>query len=379
MKLAYFLKDATASGGMERVLSNKVAWWVAHGHEVHVVSVASPNGRPPFFPFAPEVRHHSLGLDVFYRRDLATKLSRRGNAATFIAATDTWLDTWKPDIAISMFDEHSRQLSRTSHSCIKVAELHFAKHKNKQYLFTLEENFLGRWLGQIYKHVELDLISRYDRFIVLTEQDRQAWGNLPNSLAIPNAQTFPATQQAPLQNNHVLALGRNTSQKRFDLLLRAWAMIAPRYPDARLSVIGPGDKRNLQGLARRLGITDQVHLGDAVNDVQALMHDASVLALSSQYEGFGMVLVEAMSCGVPVVATDCRSGPAEIVRHGEDGLLVRRGDAAAIAAAIDRLLGDQALRQRMGAAAFANVQRFAVDTVMQRWEQLFEQLLSSRG
>lgn len=375
MKLAYFLKDATASGGMERVLSNKCAWWCAQGHEVHVVSLVDPQGREPFFPFPAQVRHHNLGLQRIYRKGLANKLRKGRNVEAFVAAADRWLTQFQPDIAISMFDEYSRHLPRTRHACRKVGELHFAKHKSAQHMYRLERTAAGRALCRLYKHADYRLIGGYDAFVTLTAQDAEAWGRLPNITSIPNAASFVCPTRAPLDSKQVIALGRNTRQKRFDRLLEAWSRVAPRHPDATLRIVGPGGKDDLRRLAHRLGIESQVTLDDAVRDVPGALMQASVLALSSQYEGFAMVLLEAMSCGLPVVASDCRSGPAEIVTHGEDGFLVAPGDIEGMAAALDRLLSDPSLRDAMGAAAHRNIARFSEQAVMARWQALFEGLL----
>lgn len=375
MKLAYFLKDATASGGMERVLANKCAWWCAHGYQVHVVSLASPQGRKPFFDFPDSVHQHSLGLDALYRSGIGSKLQHRRHATLFVQAAGHWLEQVQPDIAISMFDEYSRHLCLVPHPCPKVGELHFAKHKRAQHMYRLERHAAGRWLGRLYKRADYALIRRYDRFVTLTAQDSRAWGPLPNIATIGNAQTFPCRERAPLQAKRIIALGRHTRQKRFDLLLRAWARIAAHHPDGCLSIIGPGDKSDLQALAVRLGIAGQVELRDAVADVRGVLMESSLLALSSHYEGFGMALVEAMSCGLPVVAMDCHSGPADIITEGVDGFLVAPGDIDALAAAMHRLLDDPALRRTMGAAAWENVQRYSVGTVMGQWQRLLEQLL----
>ena len=375
MKLVYFLKDITASGGMERVLSNKCAWLCSQGHEVHVVSLVENTGKPPFFAFPEQLQRHCLGLDHLYAKGLAGKLRRRSHIRDFIAKADHWLGQYRPDIALSMFDEYSRHLAHTRYPCAKIGELHFAKHKSAQHLYRWERNALGRALIRLYKSADYRLIARYHRFVVLTQQDSRAWGSLPNIRVIPNAQTFPCTGHATLESKRILALGRNTSQKRFDLLVRAWARIAHRHPEGRLTILGPGRKDDLAALARQLGIASQVELGEATQDVRGALMEHSVLALSSAYEGFGMVLIEAMTCGLPVVATDCHSGPRDIVRHGEDGLLCTPGDITAMADALDRLLSDPHLRRRMGAAAHDNVQRFSQDVVMRKWQNLFEQVL----
>ena len=379
MKIVYFLKDITASGGMERVLSNKCSWLCSQGYVVHVVSLADNAGKTPFFEFPRQVHRHSLGLDHLYVKGLASKLRRFRYVRDFIQQADHWLDQYRPDIAVSMFDEYSRHLSRTQHPCIKVGELHFAKHKSAQYLYRWEQNPIGRKLTRLYKSAEYQLIAGYHSFVVLTQQDRSAWGLLPNISVIPNAQTFPCTTQASLESKRILALGRNTSQKRFDRLIQAWARIAHRHPTGRLAILGPGRKDDLKALADQLGIAHQVELGDATQDVRDVLMNHCVLALSSEYEGFGMVLIEAMTCGLPVVASDCHSGPRDIISHGEDGFLCAPGDTAAMADALDRLLTDPGLRKRMGTAAYANIQRFSQDVVMRKWERLFEQLLQQRA
>ena len=375
MKLAYFIKDVTASGGMERVLSNKCAWWIEQGHEVHVVSLAATPGKQPFFHLPDAVHVHDLGLHSIYRKTLGNKLAKARNADHFVQRAEQWLQQWQPDIAIAMFDDYTRHLCRTPYPCPKVGELHFAKHKSAQYLYDVEKFALGRVLTRWYKHTDYALIKRYDRFVTLTEQDRQAWGALPNNITIGNAQTFPSDAMASLQSKRIIALGRNTSQKRFDRLIHAWSRIAARHPDGKLSIFGPGDKKKLAKLAHKLGIAHQVELGDAVTDIPSVLMESSVLALSSQYEGFGMVLIEAMTCGVPVVSTTCRSGPEDIITEGEDGFLVGLNDIEAMAHALHRLLEEPALRRQMGAAAWHNVQRYSQASIMTQWQQLFESLL----
>ena len=380
MKIAYCLRDITASGGMERVVANKSNWLVRNGHEAHVVSIQSTAGRTPFFELDPRVRLWSLECDGAYRKDLWRKLAPWRGRRELLRRLGGTLGRIGADVAVSLFDDQTRFLHAVDDGSAKVLELHFAKHQRAQYLYALESRPWLRPLVDLYKWRDYRLVRRYDRFVVLTAEDRRAWARpgLGNLVDIPNAQTFPCTVAATLEDRRVIALGRHTAQKRFDLLLQAWARIAGRHPGWRLAIVGSGDKRDLAALAARLGIAASVDLEDASRDVRSELLRSSVLALTSRYEGFGMVLVEAMTCGLPVVSFDCRSGPSDIVRDGEDGWLVRSGDVGAFAARLDALVSDPALRRAMGAAAFANVRRFDEDLVMRRWLALFEEAVADR-
>ena len=379
VKITYFLKDVTAHGGMERVLANKCNALAEAGHEVHIVSIGSTAGRPTFFAFHPGIRMWSLDCEHLYRKGLSARLRARARRRQFLDAAARVLAQIGSDIVVSMFDTWSRHVHAVAGGSATLLELHFAKHKSAQYLYGLERIPLLRGLLRLYKHADYALIARYDRFVVLTEEDRQAWGALDNIAVIPNAQSFPNGPRAALDGTRVLALGRNTRQKRFDLLVRAWARIAARHPGSRLHIVGPGDKTGLARLAARLGVSGSVALEGATDDVRDVLLGGSVLALSSRYEGFGMVLIEAMTCGVPVVAFDCHSGPRDIIADGEDGFLVDSGDVTQLAERLDRLLGDAPLRQAMGDAAYRNVQRFSSAAVMARWQALFDGMLRARG
>ena len=369
-----------ANGGMERVLANKANHLVNHGHEVHVISIQSTTGRQPFFAIDPRVRMWSLDCDGLYRKGLVRKLMPWRGRRAFLARLSAVLAQIRPEVAIALHDAHARYLYAADGDSPKVLELHFAKHKRAQYLYALEESRWLRPLVDLYKAPFYRLIRHYDRFVVLTEEDRTAWQRpgVDNIVVIPNAQTFPCTVQATLDHRRVIALGRNTPQKQFDALLRAWSLVAGRNPGWRLAIIGSGDKQDLARLADRLGISASVDLGEATRDVQGELLRSSAFALTSRYEGLPMILIEAMSCGVPVVSFACRSGPTDIIRDGQDGFLVPAGDVAGFARRLQALMSDPALRQAMGDAAFHNVRRFDEATVMHQWLDLFERLVRTR-
>lgn len=177
----------------------------------------------------------------------------------------------------------------------------------------------------------------------------------------------------------VLSVGRLTRQKGFDLLIEAHAALRAAGTAHDLLILGEGgDRPALEALARRLGVEGSVHLPGFVPNPYPFMRRAAAYALASRYEGFANVITEAMACGAPVVATDCPSGPAEILEGGQHGLLVPPGDSAALAGALGAVLGDAALAQRLREAGSRRVQDFAPERVVPTWEAVLRATAAGR-
>jgi glycosyltransferase involved in cell wall biosynthesis len=198
---------------------------------------------------------------------------------------------------------------------------------------------------------------------------RRTYGSLVDVIPNPVAAPPRDTADLPIREAWILAAGRFTHEKGFDLLLHAFSAIAPTHPGWRLRIAGDGPLRDeWQGLAKTLGIADRVEWLGTRRDLPTLFARCGVFVLSSRFEGFPNVLCEAMAAGAPVVAFDCPSGPADIIRHHVDGLLVAREDAEQLSAALLSLVSDRALRAALGANARGITQRFSTGDVMRRWE-----------
>jgi glycosyltransferase involved in cell wall biosynthesis len=178
----------------------------------------------------------------------------------------------------------------------------------------------------------------------------------------------------------VVAMGRLDTQKGFDLLLRAFSQCCRERPDWTLTIIGEGEERGeLQALTHRLGIASKVRFAGRVAVPAVLLRRADLFVLSSRYEGFPNALLEAMAAGLPVIATDCPSGPAHIVRNDIDGILVPTEDADALATAMAALMDDDARRKRLGECATSVVERFSVERIMENWESLLDRVTRDRA
>lgn len=203
------------------------------------------------------------------------------------------------------------------------------------------------------------------------------WGNLPNIEVIPNAAMHVSDRYSDVTAKRIIAVGRLDYQKGFDRLIRAWEIVQRNsyFADWRLDIFGQGewqemlqqmiDERNLQGTMR---------INRPTNSIGCEYAKSSLIVMTSNYEGFGMVLVEAMACGVPAVAFDCKCGPKDIIKDGENGLLVRNGDIQALADAMMKVMVDQEYRKRLSKNALNVVSTYSEETVMNKWISMFTSL-----
>lgn len=373
MKIIYCIACTCHSGGMERVLANKANYLTGHGYEVVIVTT-DQQGLPPFFPLAEQIRCIDLGINYeenngksFANKLLHYPLKQYRHKKRLAAI----LEQEKPDITVSMFCNDAGFITRINDGSKKVLEIHFSKFKRLQY------NRKGLWrLADLWRSKQDEkTVRRFDKFVVLTEEDKGYWGNLPNITVIPNANTFATSQAAALENKKVIAIGRYTYQKGFERLIEAWNILSPGFPGWKLDIIGNGEERDkLQDLIHAYHLDGQVTLVSPTKSIDKVYLDASVLVMSSRYEGLPMVLLEAQAFGLPIVSFACKCGPKDIVANGETGFLVEENDIEGLARQLVKVMKDKNLRKQMGRKAKEASLRYAEDAVMAKWTALFDSL-----
>lgn len=373
MKIIYCIACTCHSGGMERVLANKANYLARHGYEVVIVTT-DQQGLPPFFPLAEQIRCIDLGINYeenngksFANKLLHYPLKQYRHQKRLAAI----LKREKPDITVSMFCNDAGFITRINDGSKKVLEIHFSKFKRLQY------NRKGLWrLADLWRSRQDEkTVRRFDKFVVLTEEDKGYWGNLPNITVIPNANTFATSQAAALENKKVIAIGRYTYQKGFERLIEAWNILSPGFPGWKLDIIGNGEERDkLQDLIHAYHLDGQVTLVSPTKSIDKVYLDASVLVMSSRYEGLPMVLLEAQAFGLPIVSFACKCGPKDIVANGETGFLVEENDIEGLARQLVKVMKDKNLRKQMGRKAKEASLRYAEDAVMAKWTALFDSL-----
>ena len=224
-----------------------------------------------------------------------------------------------------------------------------------------------------------------DALLTLTERDKQAWlralGDDSTTLveAIPNASPFAPGDPSPLDSKIVMAAGRLSMQKGFDRLIPAFAPLAREHPDWQLHIYGVGPTgQDLQQMISAEHLDDHVVLKGMTNQIEEVFANAAIYAMSSRFEGLPMVLLEAMSKGVPLVSFDCPQGPRQLIEHDQNGLLVPNHDIPALTAALRELIEDDDKRARLGAGAYKTSQEYEAAAVLDRWEALFDELVRRR-
>lgn len=353
------------TGGAERVLSSLANHAAERGHDVAIVTL-DDGATPPFFPLDPRVRRRPIGGPP-----AASLPARARNLAARVWRLRRAVAAERPDVAVAFMDRTNLlALAATlgQRTPVVVAERNDpAQHDATRGLALLRR-----------------LLYRRARAVVVQTAGAAAYFRGPlaaKTVVVPNP-VFPppATAPAARTGREVVAMGRLSPEKGFDLLLDAFARVAPRFPDWRLTIWGDGPLRaQLEAQRDAFGLAGRVHLPGRTTTPAAEMARADCFVLSSRYEGFPNVLAEAMAAGTAVVSADCPSGPRDMVTHDKNGLLVPPGDADALAAAMARLMGDPAERARLGTAARAITDVFAPARVFAMWDTLIATHATPKG
>ncbi len=367
MKLVYIVNRIDGPGGLERVLSIKASRLADHyNYDVHVITLNQTEGEL-FYEFSPKLQYHNINVS--------------GNPISYIYRYSSQLKQKikeiKPDV-IAVCDDGLKGLLLPffiGKSCPIIYERHVSKNVELQ---QEKRSLKSRLVTKVKFKIMNYGGGLYDRFVVLTEGNKNEW-DLKNLMVIPNPLSFYPDQRSTLQNKRVLAVGKHCFQKGFDRLLQSWKSIHENHPNWRLDIYGTIEpKEKLADLAEELGISESVHFFPPVKNIAEKYKESSIYAMSSRYEGFGMVLTEAMAYGVPCVSFDCPYGPSDIITHNRNGLLVENHDIVSFAKAISKLIADNEMRSSMGEDAKEAVKRYLPEKIASEWNDLFTSLTKSK-
>lgn len=373
MKLIYCTHSTYNPGGMERVLLNKITYLSQLlGWEVAVVTT-DQHQRPPFYPFPEKVR--MTDLEINYSEDnekgawkkITGYLRKRKEHKRKLTAL---LLKEKPDIVVSLYPSESSFIPDIKDGSRKVLELHYCKFFRLQYG---RKGLLG-WIDKLRTRQDEQIVRRFDKFVVLTNEDRRYWGDLPNIEVIPNAAMHVSDAYSDVMNKRVIAVGRLDYQKGFDRLIQAWELVqhTGKFTDWKLDIYGQGEwQEMLQQMIDKAELQNTVCLNRPTKQIGEEYVKSDMLVMSSNYEGFPMVMIEAMACGLPVVSFDYKCGPKDIIQSGINGLLVPNGDIQALADAMMKVMEDEAYRKMLSLNARKVVDTYSEQAVMAQWIRLF--------
>lgn len=354
-------------GGAQRVISSMANYWAANGWKVTLV-IYGDGSAPGAYGLHPDVECRPLAIAA-ESSNLAEAVAR--NLIRLVVIRRAIQDT-EPDAVISFLDKVN---VRTIVSClgtgfpVVVSERVDPAEHSIGLGWDLLRRLSYRYAARVVTQTEraLDFFSG---------EVRRNGRVIPNPVLVHGR---GCRVQHRSRRKVVIAMGRLVHQKGFDLLLRAFSIVARKYSDWRLVIRGEGELRaELEALRDELGLEGRATVGGWTDDPLAEMRRASLFVLSSRYEGFPNVLCEAMGCGLPVISFDCPSGPNQIIRDGFDGILVPRNDVDALATTMSRVIEDQSLRSSLGARASVAISRFGLQGIMEKWEAILAEAIASR-
>lgn len=380
MKIVYCIYQLGVGGGVERVLTSKVNYLVSQGHQVSILT-CDYDGRPTAYGIDPSIPITNFGID--YAADFHVPLHKRAlntlrKMREHKRKMTEYLLGERPDIVVTTHLVETSFLPSIKDGSKKVLELHSSslmyRQEKKPKPYSLHSLVV-----RAYELRDRIKLSRFDAVGCLTHEDYELRGKPSNMYVIPNPLPFAAQGQSTLESKVVLAVGRMTEQKDFASLVDIWSLIAGKYPDWRLRIVGGGYLHSaLEAQIERLGLGANIELLPADNNIQPYYLGASIFTMTSTFEGMPMTLLEAQTLGLPIVSYTCPCGPRDIVQEGKTGHLIPLGDKQRFAERLSELIEDEELRQTMGRAASTAATRYQLEPVMQAWLGLFKQLLETK-
>lgn len=375
LSIVYITPALYMAGGVERVLTLKANYFAEHyGYDITII-LTEGKGKPFFYQLSEKIKvvNLDIGFETLWNCSFLKKIPvYLKKQHQYKKALSRELMRIRPDITISLLRREINFLADIKNGSRTIGEMHI--HRANYRNFEADSsNVVKNIFAKLWMKSLVRKIKKLDNFVVLTEEDYAAWPELSNITVIPNPLSFHPQKHSAQNENRVIAVGRYTYQKGFDLLLLAWSKVEKLFPNWELSVFGDGDRTSYNHQIQELGIdTARCHLNGPTPDIEQEYANSSIFVFSSRFEGFGLVLVEAMACGLPVVSFACPCGPKDIVKDGEDGLLVENGNVDSLADGMSKLIGNPELRSSMALAARRNSQRFSIEQIAKRWKTIFE-------
>ncbi len=376
-KIVYCTPSLYMAGGVERVLTLKANYFADnYGYDVTIITTDGED-KNCFFPLSDKVKVINLGIhfeDMWHRSFLKRLCMYLPKERQFKKLLTTELNRIKPDITISVLRREINFLTEIQDGSKKIGEIHINRAHYRNFTPNRTNPFKAIF-AKFWMHGLVKKLKKLDRFVVLTEYDRQAWQEIPRVDVIANPLPFCPNIINTVRRKRIISVGRYFDEKGYDMLLKVWAIVEKECDDWELDIYGDGNKLYYEKIASTLALDRQrCRLNDSISDVQREYLDSSLFVCTSRFEGFGMGIIEAMACGLPVVAFDCLWGPRSIITDGEDGLLVENGNIEKMAETILSLVNHPERISEMGMNARKNVQRFNIDTIAKKWKRLFDSL-----
>ena len=380
LKIVYCTPALYMAGGVERVLTLKANYFAEHfGYDITII-LTEGKDKPLFYPLSKRIK--IVNLDVNFEELWTCSFVKKvfvylSKQRIFKKRLTAELMHIRPDITVSLLRREINFINDIKDGSKKIGELHINK-SNYRNFDKENSNIFKSIFAKLWMRELISKLQQLCCLVVLTEKDKESWKELSNVEAIPNPLPFTTDSISSLSEKRVIAICRYSYEKGIDLLLQAWKKVEDETTEWRLDVYGDGERRPYESMIDNLSIDrNRCSLHGRIADVQQTYKDSSISVCSTRFEGFGLVIIEAMSCGLPVVSFDCPWGPGSIISDSQDGLLVENGNIDKLAETLIGLMENEQLRIQMASQAVLNAQRFQLDRIALRWKSLFESFVNA--
>jgi glycosyltransferase involved in cell wall biosynthesis len=367
MKILYITDQVYLHGGAERILIQKLNYWAAQaGFEVMLITIGQMN-QPPFMALDTRVKH--VDLDINYIEGVSYYHPKNfGKVRKHFSRLKSAITAFNPDAIFMVSLSFSRFLLPFAAGGRRTFFEYHTCYYGAQLLNRTMAGRFKRWISQsMIRFIE----SKYTKIVFLNREELEHHHSR-NGVIVPNFFEVSDTVSDLPKKKQAISLGRLTFAKGYDMLIDAWQIAARELPDWTLEIYGNGEDR--EALAKQIEnkkVTG-INLNPAIDKVGDRLAESAFYIMSSRFEAFPMVLLEAMSYGLPVATFDCPSGPRAILTENQDSLFAPKNDVEALARRIRQLIDNGQMRDEMGRRARHNVRRFSKETVMQQWLALIK-------
>jgi glycosyltransferase involved in cell wall biosynthesis len=368
MKLLYVVPNLNNGGGVARVLSIKTNFLIEKfGYEVHILTQNHGNSSL-FYSFNEKIVLHDMileGANFQFLNNYRKSLNKQ------VASIN-------PDIII------------VCDNGLKAFTVPFILNSKTPIIFEchgsifMEENvsknmFFSNFLRKLKYSFKSFGASKFNKIITLSEENREEWSK-KNSFVIPNPLWFSTAKEADLSQKNVISVGRHTYEKGFDRLLEIWKKVIVKFPDWNLTIYGKSNPDfDLIALAKKLNIENNITFHEPIKNINEKYLEASIYLMPSRFEGFGMVLIEAMASGLPCISYDCPCGPRAIIKDNYNGFLIENGNENEFVKTVSNLIDNENLRIQIGKNSKESVNKYDIDEIMNLWDKLFTELVFKKN
>ena len=375
MKIVYILPSLGKMGGAERIIAEKANYFSRHfGFDISFINLFQEEGTPNIYPLSDSIRQINLGIQyhIQYRYKYPKRLLVKLKTYYDIHKRLTQLvNSISPDLIIGVSYSMADFVCTIPCKAKKIIECHEPRS------LVLSNIYNGSFISKLYakwgyiKTIE----KKADLVVTLTNEDKLEWYKAKRTVVIPNFSTMDIIQYSTCEKKKVIAVGRLNPEKGFDRLIQIWMSVSKKHPDWQLDIFGDGDVREQLADIINTNNVKNISLQGSTQNISQEYANSSICAVTSYYEGFSLVILEAMKHGVPCVAFDCPYGPRNIIKDKKNGFLAEDGNISQFIERICELIEDNHLRQQYSESAKMRAHDFNVDKIMNQWKTIFEEIV----